>query len=65
MTDLRSAITFVFMCSATKSSSRNFQKFAGLPPTGVLDDATKSKMAEPRCGVPDVDSFVKDGGRSD
>ncbi|CAJ0575616.1 unnamed protein product, partial [Mesorhabditis spiculigera] len=33
---------------------RNFQKWAGLRATGILDKATKDKMMEPRCGVADV-----------
>jgi hypothetical protein len=32
---------------------KDFQRFAHLPETGVLDDATKEKMLAPRCGMPD------------
>jgi len=31
-----------------------FQRIAGIPATGQLDEATTAKMAEPRCGVLDV-----------
>ena len=31
-----------------------FQRFAGLPPTGVMDAATWDMMNMPRCGVPDM-----------
>lgn len=33
---------------------RTFQRFAGLPQTGVLDEETIDKMEQPRCGVPDI-----------
>ena len=32
----------------------NFQKFAHLPATGIIDDATVRMMHKPRCGVKDV-----------
>lgn len=32
---------------------RNFQKFANLPETGVLDKRTRAKMTQPRCGNKD------------
>lgn len=31
-----------------------FQRFTGLPQTGVMDDTTSQKMIAPRCGVKDV-----------
>lgn len=33
---------------------RVFQRFAGLPRTGLYDDATKAKMELPRCGCLDI-----------
>ena len=35
-------------------SCRQFQRFAGLTPTGLMDRDTKRKMLAPRCGFPDV-----------
>nr|XP_046233235.1 matrix metallopeptidase-21 [Scatophagus argus] len=35
------------------SALEEFQRMSGLPVTGVLDEATKSAMNKPRCGVPD------------
>uniref|UniRef100_A0A0K0FMH8 FI21212p1 (inferred by orthology to a D. melanogaster protein) n=1 Tax=Strongyloides venezuelensis TaxID=75913 RepID=A0A0K0FMH8_STRVS len=37
-----------------------FQKFSGLPETGVLDDETKKKMGAPRCGISDIDTNKSD-----
>jgi len=41
-----------------KTAIENFQRFAGLPVTGEVDQATVRQMKKPRCGMPDVD----DGG---
>ena len=38
-----------------------FQEFAGLKKTGLLDSQTKEKMAEPRCGVTDVEAITSGG----
>uniref|UniRef100_A0AAV2LGB0 Peptidase metallopeptidase domain-containing protein n=1 Tax=Knipowitschia caucasica TaxID=637954 RepID=A0AAV2LGB0_KNICA len=35
---------------------RDFQVLSGLPVTGVLDEATKEAMNQPRCGVPDIEA---------
>lgn len=48
---------------STESALRTFQQMAGLPITGVLDAVTHAKMQEPRCGNPDVASFVATGGK--
>jgi len=37
-----------------KSAISNLQFFAGLRPTGEVDEATKALLAAPRCGVHDV-----------
>jgi hypothetical protein len=38
---------------STAEAVRHFQEFAGLPVTGVVDEATADKMNQPRCGNPD------------
>lgn len=40
---------------------RNFQKFANLPETGVLDQRTREKMTKPRCGNKDPIMDSEDG----
>ena len=39
---------------STAEAVRRFQEFAGLPVTGVVDEATAAKMNQPRCGNPDT-----------
>lgn len=39
-----------------KTALKEFQKVAGLPVTGLFDDATKAAMNKPRCGVPDKEA---------
>ncbi|RCN36380.1 peptidoglycan binding domain protein [Ancylostoma caninum] len=51
-----SDVTSLFKRAITK-----FQEFAGLKKTGVLDEQTKQKMAEPRCGVTDVLAVTSGG----
>lgn len=41
-------------------SVRGFQRFAGLPETGKLDDATVDMLHAPRCGVSDVQRATAD-----
>jgi peptidoglycan hydrolase-like protein with peptidoglycan-binding domain len=54
---------------ATTTALQNFQKFNGLPMTGVLDNATTAHMSQPRCGFPDIpttqglSNFVAQGSR--
>ena len=43
----------------TQEAVRKFQRFAGLPATGTLDEATAQKMNEPRCGNPDVTGLAE------
>jgi peptidoglycan hydrolase-like protein with peptidoglycan-binding domain len=48
---------------ATAAALRRFQEFVGVPPTGVLDEATLEKMAQPRCGFPDTAEFTLQGSK--
>ncbi|XP_076855971.1 matrix metallopeptidase-21 [Brachyhypopomus gauderio] len=43
---------------------REFQRLSGLPATGLLDDATKTAMNKPRCGVPDKEEGLTETARS-
>ena len=49
--------------AGTEDALRTFQQFVGLPPTGVLDDATLEQMARPRCGFPDTAAFTLQGSK--
>ena len=37
---------------------RQFQRYAHIPETGVVDDRTRSQFSKPRCGLPDVQPQV-------
>ncbi|CAD6196518.1 unnamed protein product [Caenorhabditis auriculariae] len=50
--------------SLLKLAISKFQEFAGLAKTGILDTATKIKMALPRCGVTDAPLAITSGGSS-
>lgn len=52
---------------ATVMALTHYQRFHGLPVTGVLDSATVAHMSMPRCGFPDLPNgmagFVAQGNR--
>lgn len=52
------------MDAATADAIRRFQRFAGLPVTGLVDEATAAKMNQPRCSNADptpLDEFTTTG----
>lgn len=52
----------------TAQALKQFQAFAGLEPTGVMDEATRNVMNRPRCGLPDasgIGEFVTGVGKWD
>ncbi len=46
-------VTWGTFDDGTAEAVRRFQEFAGLPVTGVVDQATADRMNQPRCGNPD------------
>ncbi|MCP9259794.1 hypothetical protein DINM_002995 [Dirofilaria immitis] len=55
-----SSETIVRYYSVTiRDALKKFQKFAGLKPTGKLDEETRKKMIQKRCGRPDVIALRK------
>ena len=51
---LSGAVNPLFAIDSLGSAVKEFQRVAGLPETGTLDQATLDKMEQPRCGVLDV-----------
>ncbi|MDR4459056.1 MAG: matrixin family metalloprotease [Nitrospirales bacterium] len=47
--------------SDTRAALQSFQRFHGLPVSGVYDARTAAMMRWPRCGVPDTAEYVLDG----
>lgn len=51
-----------FSLNDLRSAIQRFQEFAGLPTTGELDNRTKKKMKQPRCGMQDVEMIRTGSG---
>ena len=47
---------------ALSSALKQYQRYAGLDPTGIVDKETRAKFREPRCGMKD-DKTLKRGKR--
>ena len=59
--ELSQKLEIVFVGEIDGSNFKKFQEFAGLGQTGELDEPTKKKMAQPRCGVIDVLAVTRGG----
>ena len=51
-----------FSLDSLRTAIQRFQEFAGLPKTGELDNRTRKKMKQPRCGMQDVEMMSSAGG---
>lgn len=47
---------FLYAEDAIIDGIRQIQRFGGIEPTGILNDATIKLMSSPRCGVKDIQS---------
>ncbi|MFF0097661.1 matrixin family metalloprotease, partial [Streptomyces canus] len=43
----------------TSRALKSYQEFHGIPATGAFDELTRTMMAEPRCGLPDLRDGVE------
>ncbi|CAG9783427.1 unnamed protein product [Diatraea saccharalis] len=56
-------VDFAYTSQSVSEAVRKMQAFAGLPPTGELDFATKQLFKKKRCGVKDIDNSGKTRNR--